>query len=66
MHRYGGAPMELRSQGIGQYSAGLAHQINQNWGFSIGAGQMVGVKGNFKPIFTDIGIIYKFATIQNR
>ncbi|MCE5177619.1 MAG: hypothetical protein LLF81_00565 [Porphyromonadaceae bacterium] len=62
----GGGGIDTGNGLVFQYSAGLAHQINQNWGFSIGAGQMVGVKGNFKPIFTDIGIIYRFATIQNR
>jgi hypothetical protein len=49
-----------------QYSAGLAHQLNQNWGFSIGAGQMTSISGNFKPFFTDVGIIYRFATIEKQ
>jgi len=49
-----------------QYSAGLAHHINQNWGFSIGAGQMTSISGNFKPFFTDVGIIYRFATIEKQ
>jgi hypothetical protein len=47
-----------------QYSAGLVHHINQNWGFAISAGQMAGVKGNFQPFFTDIGIVYRFGSIQ--
>ncbi|MCE5205968.1 MAG: hypothetical protein LLF80_07705 [Porphyromonadaceae bacterium] len=62
----GGGGIDLGSGLVFQYSAGLVRQMSQNWGITIDTGQMAGVKGNFKPLFTDIGIIYKFATIQNR
>lgn len=62
----GGGGIDLGSGLVFQYSAGLVHQISQNWGITVGAGQMASVKGTFKPLFTDIGIIYRFAAIQNR
>jgi hypothetical protein len=42
----------------------LVRHISQNWGLAVSVGQMAGVKGNFKPFFTDIGIVYRFGTIQ--
>ena len=60
----GGGGIDLGSGLVFQYGARLVHHINHNWGFTVGAGQMRGVKGNFKPIYTDIGIAYRFGTIQ--
>lgn len=60
----GGGGIDLGSGLVFQYGAGLTHHFNQNWGFTLGAGQMAGVKGNFKPVFTDIGIVYRFGAIQ--
>jgi hypothetical protein len=60
----GGGGIDLGSGLVYQYSAGLVHHINQNWGFAISAGQMAGMKGNFQTFFTDIGIVYRFGVIQ--
>lgn len=60
----GGGGIDLGSGLVYHYSAGLVRHISQNWGLAVSVGQMAGVKGNFKPFFTDIGIVYRFGTIQ--
>lgn len=61
----GGGGIDLGSGLVYQYGAGLVYQMHPNWGLSIGAGQMRGVKGSFTPLFTDIGIIYRFGTLRD-
>jgi hypothetical protein len=61
----GGGGIDLGSGLVYQFGAGLVYQMHPNWGLSIGAGQMRGVKGSFTPLFTDIGIIYRFGTLRD-
>ena len=58
---YGGG-IDLGSGLVYNYSAGLVRHISQNWRLRVWDKWQV--KGNFKPFFTDIGIVYRFGTIQ--
>jgi len=62
----GGGGIDLGSGMVVQYSAGMERSLNDKWGFTVGVGQMRGIRGNFTPIFADLGIGYRFTKIENR
>src|SRR5690554_4972945 len=62
----GGGGINLGSGMVFQYSAGMERLLNDKWGLTFGVGQMRGIRGNFMPIFADLGIGYRFTKIESK
>lgn len=62
----GGGDIDLGDGLVFQYSAGLTRKLGTQWDIGLGVGQMQGIKGNFRPIFTDIGFGYRFSKAERK
>ena len=60
----GGGGIDLGSGLVFQYSAGISKTLSDTWALSLDGGQMQGLRGNFKPLFLDLGVAYRFSQIE--
>lgn len=62
----GGGGIDLGSGLVVQYQAALKRSLSENWSMLAGLGQMRGLRGNFKPLTLDVGLVYHLEKTQKR